>query len=365
MPSLNLQTLIGRNPSRPSLKDRAATLKAGLARFARRKPGAAVAPSVPAVSALDDSALFALEAEFHAADAAVFSTGGALTEARGRYVEPAMPIELNPWRSDWMYTAIPRPRTRSLGDGKHQWLPYGAEEVEQMRGQRCMRHTYGERGELQPDGRRMEVDAPVQKRVDGIVAAWDQWQEAIQTTKDEAGIDKAREAYVASGEARAAVLERIRDTSARTVAGLGVKARIAASMNAVEDMKEEAREYDPDQPEALPYDIAGDVLSMVAAVAPVSPSPLEVLWRELEACDAARDAAGDDEVLDAPLFEQHWRLREAINAAPALSGSDLRVKAQAARLALNLDDGMDCRGSGSFIGLCLSIIDYLDSQAVA
>ncbi|WP_461220598.1 hypothetical protein [Methylobacterium sp. CM6247] len=314
---------------------------------------------------MDDSFLLALEARFHVADAVVFKAGAALTEARSRYVEPLMPIELNPWRGDWMHTAIPRPRTEAVGEGRFRTLPYGATEVEQMRGRRCLRQTFGDDGELQPDGRRMKPDTHVQQRVDGIVAAWDQWQEAIRAAKDEAGADKARDALTVAIEARAGVLEQIRDTPARSLAGLGVKARIAAEMNGATDLKEDGREYDPDEPEALPYDIAGDVLNMVAGAAPVSPSPLEVLWGELEACDAARDAAGDDEALDAPLFTEHWRLREAINAAPALSASDLRVKAQAARLALKLDDTADCRGAGSFVGLCLSIIDHLDPQAAA
>lgn len=293
MPSLNLKTLIGRNPSRPSLKDRAATLKAGLARFARRKPDAAVAPSAPAVSALDDSALFALEAEFHAADAVVLAAYEALNEARGRYAEPDMPIELNPWRGDWMRTAIPRTRTEPVGDGKFRSLPYGAEEVEQLRERRCMRHSYGNDGELQPDGRRMVPDVKVQERVDGIVAAWDRWQAEIVAAKVAAGTPAGKIALRGAKEARSSLLERIRDTPARALAGLGVKARIAASMNAVEDMKEEAREYDPDQPEALPYDIAGDVLAIVAGGEFASPDAALLdlgqqfqasFEQELEAC---------------------------------------------------------------------------------
>lgn len=281
----------------------------------------------------DDVALLALEAEFLAADAVVIAANKARNEARDRYVEPAMPIQLNPWRGDWMHTAIPRTRSEAVGDGRCRSLPYGAEEVEQMRGRRCLRHSYGDDGELQPDGRRMMPDVKVQERVDAIVAAWDQWQEAIQTAKDAAGIDKSRDAVGRAKEHRASVLERIRDTPARTMAGLGVKARIAASMNAVEDMKEEAREYDPDQPEALPYDIAGDVLSILATslksegTTTTICKPADPVFSTIERYQTARDIGA--------AFSKRIELEgiEAMGGFDVVNEEDTRLAREWSRLA--------------------------------
>ena len=57
------------------------------------------------------------------------------------------------------------------------------------------------------------------------------------------------------------------------------------------------------------------------------------------------------------LYELHWQLREQINAIPARTLADLRVKARAAYMAREVSEGFyHVDGPGSWEALSLSLI---------
>jgi hypothetical protein len=216
-----------------------------------------------------DAVLVALEAEFLETDAAFRAAADALRAARDLYDKPPVPVGLKVWTHDWVYPSIPRPKMQPLADGRALVLPYGEEEVEILRVQPCLGHFMGGiEGELQPDGvTRLRPDPRAQARADAIVAAWDQWQEQIREARAALTLDALEAAYDATKVTRDAVLQRVRETTARGLAGLAIKARIAANMAAETDPKASgARLYDPDDSDGLLMDLAGDVLAVTGGL---------------------------------------------------------------------------------------------------
>ena len=215
-----------------------------------------------------DAVLIALESEFLAADAAFCAAARALSKARDQYDKPPVPTGLKAWSHDWVFPSIPRPKTQPLAGGRALVLPYGAEEVEILRMQPCLGHFIGGvEGELQPDGvTRLRPDPRAQARADTIVAAWDQWQEQIREARAALNLDALEAAYDAGLAARAAVLERVHEVTARGLAGLAIKARIAANMASETDPKASGKDYDPDDSDGLLMDLAGDVLAVTGGL---------------------------------------------------------------------------------------------------
>lgn len=216
-----------------------------------------------------DAVLITLEAEFLAAEAAVVAAADAHSDAWDRYEQPPTPVALKVWSNDWVFSSIPRPRTQPLGGGRALVLPYGEAEVEILRSQPCLGHFVGGvEGDLQPDGvSRVRPDPRAQARADAIVTAWDQWQQQIQEARAALNLDALDAAFDAARAARDAVLQRIREATARGMAGLAVKARIAANMSAVEDPKAHGlKHHGADDNEGLLYDLAGDVLGMTGGL---------------------------------------------------------------------------------------------------
>ncbi len=93
-------------------------------------------------------------------------------------------------------------------------------------------------------------------------------------------------------------------------------------------------------------------------------SVLIQLVAELEMVDIEttrlHKAEGDDAEYLAS-SERHWAIREAINATPALTLSELKAKARAAEIELERD-AADCEGPGSFLELSRSIINDLKAM---
>ncbi|MCJ2074774.1 hypothetical protein MKK68_03790 [Methylobacterium sp. E-016] len=216
-----------------------------------------------------DAELLALEAEFLAAHRAVEDAYAAYALAGDAYENPPVPRELRIWRNDWIIKSLPRPHTQTLktvGSKAVLVTHYGAEEVAHLRGVRCLRPSYGTAGELQPDGTRALPDAKAQERADAIVAAWDRWQAEIAAAKEAASLPALIAAHEAAQDRRAPILERLRGTPAGSLAGLGVKARIAVALDGDADLKRTGREeYDAEDPQAFIYDLAGDALALTAA----------------------------------------------------------------------------------------------------
>ena len=95
-----------------------------------------------------------------------------------------------------------------------------------------------------------------------------------------------------------------------------------------------------------------------AAMAAPSPSEAELvaLGAALARCDVEKTACpdGDEEGFQV-LYDEHWALRERINAIPATTIAGLRVKSQAAEFALKWDKDAGCECAGAFLDLCKSI----------
>ena len=188
--------------------------------------------------------------------------------AKDACIEPEMPVALRVCRHDWIYNGFPRPRIQSFSDGTYQSLPYGKEEVEIFRKLQCSAFYFGgSEGELQPDGAtRRRPDAQAQKRADAIVAAWDEWQEQTRTAQEVVNLPALTAAKKNARAARDAVLQRMRETPARGLSGLAIKARIAANMLAEPDIRAAGLELDPDDGDAFLYDLAGDVLALTGGL---------------------------------------------------------------------------------------------------
>ena len=86
---------------------------------------------------------------------------------------------------------------------------------------------------------------------------------------------------------------------------------------------------------------------------------LEILIADLEIADLEHsrlyDEGNDEQYQQA--YEHHWSVREAINATPARTLSELRAKARAAVIALDLDEDFECHVPGSARELAKSLVE--------
>lgn len=100
-------------------------------------------------------------------------------------------------------------------------------------------------------------------------------------------------------------------------------------------------------------EMTNDLLKLVA--------DLEIA--DLESSRLYDAASADSEYL--PAYERHWAIREKINATPAQSLPELRAKARAAEIALELDADAACECKGSFVELSKSINSDLKAMQPA
>lgn len=216
-----------------------------------------------------DVELLALEVEFVSAHRAAEDAHAAHAMVWDDYEDPAVPAALRVGRLDWITKGIPGTWVDSYETVRGKLVRtvhYGEREVAQMRGVRCVRPAYGGSGELQPDGTHGVPDTRAQERVDAIVAAWDLWQAEIVAKKEALGLPALIIARDAARDLREPILERLRATPARTLAGLGAKARVAFALDGDADLKRTGfEEYDVENPAAFVFDLAGDVLVLTGA----------------------------------------------------------------------------------------------------
>ncbi len=94
----------------------------------------------------------------------------------------------------------------------------------------------------------------------------------------------------------------------------------------------------------------------ISIIAEIGKSPtLEVLIAALEATGVELSCSSTDEKKYQQAYERHWSIREAINATPARTLSELKAKARAAEIELERD-AADCEGAGSFVWLSRALI---------
>ncbi len=96
----------------------------------------------------------------------------------------------------------------------------------------------------------------------------------------------------------------------------------------------------------------------------MAPETLHDLLRELEEVHALqiRDDDHDDEETR---YNRNWSLREKIDAIPARTIDELKVKARAAQIALERDVDHSNDGLGSFANLAQSVCRDIDAIASA
>ena len=178
-----------------------------------------------------------------------------------------MPKALLVWSNDWIYTSIPRTQVDALPDGRGRHRPYGEREVTILRTAPCTAVYFGgTEGEPQPGGGRLPVDQQAQARADAIVAAWNEWQAQITEARAAVSLPQMETAREEAREARNAVLLRLCETTASGLAGLAIKARIAANLLVETDPKASARSYDADDSDGLLLDLTGDILTLTGGL---------------------------------------------------------------------------------------------------
>lgn len=89
---------------------------------------------------------------------------------------------------------------------------------------------------------------------------------------------------------------------------------------------------------------------------------LQYLLRELEILHAEEP---EDDAAEEQLYNRHWALRERVDATPAKTIAELKLKARAAEMALERDPQADCAGAGAFVSLAQSINRDIDAIADA
>jgi hypothetical protein len=94
------------------------------------------------------------------------------------------------------------------------------------------------------------------------------------------------------------------------------------------------------------------------------PQTLHDLLRELEEVNALQ-IPDDDDTAEENRYTRHWSLREKIDAIPARTIDELKVKARAAQIALERDVDHSNDGLGSFANLAQSICRDIDAIASA
>ena len=94
------------------------------------------------------------------------------------------------------------------------------------------------------------------------------------------------------------------------------------------------------------------------------PETLHDLLRELEESHALQ-IPDDDHDAEENRYNRNWLLREKIDAIPARTIEELKVKARAAQIALERDVDHSNDGLGSFANLAQSICREIDAIASA
>ncbi|TXN65122.1 hypothetical protein [Methylobacterium sp. WL6] len=221
MPSLKLSNPFRRSADRPSLRDRAAALRATAARvMGEAKP-------LTSVKATDDAVLVALGREFEAAvteAAAAEEACSKVTARAGAFPEPSACLVFR--EVDYPFGL----RRMSCHPSALEGLPITHEDIDWMRRGPRRRQVLrearpGEHGWRDYGGKVPEMQPwlEAQARADEILEAWDAWQAAQVAHDAEHGVIEA-EARAETAHAKVGdLLDQMTALPARTAEGLCVK----------------------------------------------------------------------------------------------------------------------------------------------
>ena len=114
---------------------------------------------------------------------------------------------------------------------------------------------------------------------------------------------------------------------------------------------------------AVPAQVGAPVAALASVTSPEHPdAELVSLGSRLERVHAEKRARVDDDETYGALYEDDWKLREAIDALAPASPAGFRIKARAAQIAFFYDNSAECEGPGSFVSLSHSLFRDLLSE---
>ena len=252
MPSLKLSNPFRRRVDRPTLKQRAAELKAGLSQHVG-SPQPVPEPSMSLSEDGDDAELLQLGRQFEATRAREKAACDACNAAQGeadRHM-PERPACLTYRASD-----EPLRVYQYLTDPKGlNGVEISSTDIERLRRIMPMTHEVlrpirpGERSHRDHPGRKFDIVPypEAQARAEEIVTAWDAWRAEQVRIQDKHVRPDLEDAAEAAGEAAACTVEKMAGLPARTAAGFRAKLRALSHYRPKALLAELPELPDPDQ----------------------------------------------------------------------------------------------------------------------
>lgn len=323
MPSLKLSNPFRRAADRPTLKQRAADLKAGLSHHVSDVRPAPEATAPQAAEAGNDAELLRLGAQFEAARAREIAACEACNAAQREADKhmPERPACLTYSASDDGLNVHQRWMAPEALEG----LEINYEDVGRLRRIMPMTHEVlrpirqGERSHRDHPGRKFDIvpHPEAQARAEEIVAAWDAWHAERLRIYGEHVTPALDGAADEAGDAAAALAAHIASLPATTAAGLRVKLRALEHYRRNTLLAEAPEEADPDQllSHSLWRDVQGE--SPIPSPADTLTAAILDLWPVWAA--GPQDDGGSAEEVAAfeGLQQRRFALIDAAEAMPA------------------------------------------------
>ncbi|MCJ2049658.1 hypothetical protein [Methylobacterium sp. J-070] len=322
MPSLKLSNPFRRSADRPSLKQRAADLKAGLSQHVSRPQTVPELGTTPAEAGAD-AELLRLGAQFAVARAREIAACEACNEAQ-READRHMPerpacliyrasdARLNVHQNWMMADALEGREVHHQDVARlRRIMPMTHEVLRPIRkGERAHRDHLGHQFDIVP-----HPDA--QARAEEIVTAWDAWRAEQARVQDQYLTPELERAAETAGEDAANLAELIACCSAHTADGFRVKLRALSHYRRDTLLAEITDSPDPDQ--LLSHSLWRDVQGEMPAPSPADTLTTAILdlW-PIWACGPQDDGGTAEEVAAyEELQQRRFALIDAVEALPA------------------------------------------------